>query len=69
MSKTEVSDFQIVENPAAWVGRTVHVEGWGRGCWFILKSYEDGEAVLITSKTNKVYKTRNRLLKTRKNES
>jgi hypothetical protein len=62
-------EFQVIADPTTWLGKSVHVEGWKRGGWFILDAYNGGEATVRTPKTNKVYRTYNRLLKTRRNET
>ena len=50
-------------------GQCVHVEGWNKGCVFQYVRSEHGEAVLLTPKTRKEYRTRNRLLNTRKHSA
>ena len=66
---TAVGQFEAIQSPSAWIGKLVHVEGWKRGCQFVLDAYNKGEAVLRTPKTGRVYRTRNRLLKARRYET
>ncbi len=46
----------------------VHVEGWNPGACFQYKGTVNGQHILMTPKTKKVYNTSNCLLYTKKNE-
>ena len=60
-----VSEFEVVVDLDSWRGRLVHVEGWTKGSQFKYLKTIGGVHLLRTPKYNKMYRTRNRLLKTR----
>ncbi len=60
------SSYTLCESPKQ--GQRVHVEGWDPRCVFKYVEHDNGEAVLVTPKNHIEYRTRNRLLLTRKDE-
>lgn len=65
MRALESDGFTVCSDPTE--GQSVHVEGWNRGCVFRFVRWEGDKAVIVTPKTRKEYRTRNRLLNTRMN--
>lgn len=61
--------MEIIENPTEYVGKKVHVEGWKFGSVFLLEGYSNGYAILRTPSTRKRTMTKNRLIKTRRDET
>lgn len=64
---TTSAEFAVCSDPKP--GQWVHVEGWNKGAVFEYVRRENGEAVLVTPKTRKEYRTSNRLLHTRRTEA
>ena len=56
----------IIANPNEHLNELVHVEGWAIGGVFRLVDSCGGVHTLITPKTGKVYRTKNKLVLTRK---
>ena len=60
--------YVIVEKPESMLGKGVHVEGWAFAAILILKEITpDGWKILVTPKTGRIYRTKNRLWYTYKN--
>jgi len=67
MTNATTPEFELCTDPRP--GQCVHVEGWNKNCVFQYVRDENGEAILVTPKTRKEYRTRNRLLNTRKHST
>ena len=58
--------FRKIDIPR--IGQRVHVAGWNAVCVFVYEGMQDGQHILRTPKTGKVYKTTNSLTCVRKDE-
>jgi hypothetical protein len=61
-----VKERPIISNPKEHIGKLCHVDGWPRGCVFVLKSTDGNTHDLVTPKSGRRYRVTKSLRHTKR---